>query len=468
VPATAKEVDAAVAASLAIMRESRRLLREQRRGIVRRFEQFRLLLADLTGPTQFSVEHLASLQASIDQAVAQLTRNLQIELRAGTEGMALLGTQSVIEPVAGLSTFAKLQLVDIARISAPTVAVSLKFSADLVQKITSTVRADINGIIMRSVVGADFGQGEQAIRGVLTRNGMLTYQTRAEAIFRTETMRVGSMANDVAADALIDAGADLIKMWRWSGQSRPGHAAIDGQLREQHEMFNMPTDPHQTSLKTNPTDFNKGERAKWPRWPALSAANGINCGCQVIWLEREVARRMASRQGSTRTFERARPRTAASGAIVDQRAPGAPSTLIIPPILAPAQVLAFTGPQSVAARAAASQADELSAVASAKAREVLLAVQTEARKQAEALAAEIAKRDAAQAKLSLAFTRQHDLSAKAVLAGDEVAAKAARVKIGGSLDEALAAGVIDDGARRSMLAVFDSQVDLAAANRSTG
>jgi len=214
----------------------------------------------------------------------------------GMKGMAALGTKAAIMPLKGLPAgFGSLTALT--GISGPVALVQARFSADLILEITAGLRKEINGAIQRAVIGADFSRGIPTLEKILSDAGALTYRNRAEAIFRTETQRVASMATDAVGQQMADLNLDVVKIWRWSGISRENHAAIDGQLRELDGFFDVPP-PATMKAPPNPTDYAGGERARWPRWPSLSAANSINCGCMMLFIDRETAARMARRQGS--------------------------------------------------------------------------------------------------------------------------------------------------------------------------
>jgi hypothetical protein len=57
----------------------------------------------------------------------------------------------------------------------------------------------------------------------------------------------------------------LGKQWLWSGKSRQTHSAISGQIRKVDEPFEV-----------------AGEALMYPRDPAGSAQNTINCGCESV------------------------------------------------------------------------------------------------------------------------------------------------------------------------------------------
>lgn len=295
--ATAEEVARFIASSNKIIDEATAALRSQDKALLHHFEEFRRRLLSEIAVTDFSIANLNSLKFSVERAIRDLNLNLQVDLLGSLGAAAEAGGRAVIEPVKDL--FGPVTLETVSGLSAPLVAVSMRFSADLIQNIADTLRKDINGLILRGVTS---GQSSSVIIGriaeKLTAAGANTYRNRAEAIFQTESMRVFSMAGDAQAQQVVQDGADVLKVWRWSGKARVNHAAIDGQVREVEADFNIPIDPGQTRVEPNITDYRGGEKARFPRWPGLSAANSIRCGCTFLLVSREVGMRLAARQGA--------------------------------------------------------------------------------------------------------------------------------------------------------------------------
>lgn len=91
---------------------------------------------------------------------------------------------------------------------------------------------------------------------------------RAITITRTEVGRAFSIAAQQSLEAAVEKVPGLQKQWRRSGKihSRPDHDAIDGQVQDVDQPFELPS----------------GETLMFPRDPAGSAKETINCGCESL------------------------------------------------------------------------------------------------------------------------------------------------------------------------------------------
>jgi hypothetical protein len=93
-------------------------------------------------------------------------------------------------------------------------------------------------------------------------------RARALTIVRTELGRAYAVATHGRIDAARKVLPGLKRQWRRSGKihSRANHDAIDGQIREQDEPFQLAN----------------GVELRHPRDPAAPAAETINCGCEEL------------------------------------------------------------------------------------------------------------------------------------------------------------------------------------------
>lgn len=91
---------------------------------------------------------------------------------------------------------------------------------------------------------------------------------RAETVYRTEMGRIHSTAGQLRLEQAAEKVPGLGKEWWWSGKSRSTHAAINHQKRAADQPFDV-----------------AGEKLQYPRDPAGSASNTINCGCESVpWM----------------------------------------------------------------------------------------------------------------------------------------------------------------------------------------
>lgn len=131
---------------------------------------------------------------------------------------------------------------------------------DMLRKIDSTLRLGALGL----------GGGRTRVVGAINAalGGPAAWSSRAEAIFRTETLRMYSLANQAHMEE-ISRIIPIDKVWRWSHISRVEHARIDGQRVGIREFFRVPLREGGIVLMMHPRD---------PRASNHPSAV-INCGC---------------------------------------------------------------------------------------------------------------------------------------------------------------------------------------------
>ncbi len=150
--------------------------------------------------------------------------------------------------------------------------VAKSYTADLIKTIPQEFMKDVNGLLSRGALGAlspvTVMQEMDKLIGKGGANGV-SYQV--ERITRTEIERIYSIALDTQIQAFADAlppeaKEKLYKEWI-SGPWRPGR-------REQHQEMD-----EQKVLVDEPFICPDGEQLMYPRDPAGSAGQTINCGC---------------------------------------------------------------------------------------------------------------------------------------------------------------------------------------------
>ena len=138
------------------------------------------------------------------------------------------------------------------------------------------------------------------ISGLLDQN-----RRRAVTIARTELGRAYSHAGQARMAQAREALPGLRKQWRRSGKlrERPGHVAMDGQVRDVDEPFTTPD----------------GLELAYPRDPAAPPGETVNCGCQSLPYMESWERAGALRHAGARPAAEAAP-AVVSGAGRGERA----------------------------------------------------------------------------------------------------------------------------------------------------
>jgi len=236
---------------------ARKLLDQARSDIVARIAE--------GGHTEWDAYWLRQVRAAIEQRIEQLSRDLQTSLNQGINRAFDLGSQLVTEPAS-----VALAVNPVIGISREIVQVATQFSAALITDVTTSAQAAIDGVLRRAALGGLPVQEAIAQIGASLDDSSVfrSIAARAETIFRTEFLRMQSIATQARmksdAEAMRRAGWELGKRWLATPDKRVrlSHLAAMGQERAVED----------------PCDVG-GEELMFPRDPAGSAGNTINCRC---------------------------------------------------------------------------------------------------------------------------------------------------------------------------------------------
>jgi len=236
---------------------ARRLLDETRKDILVRLAE--------SGRTDFDLFWLRSVRTAIESRIAQLDRDLGTRLRQDINTAFDLGSQLIDEPariVIGTNP--------VIGVSRQVAEVAASFSASLIKDLTTEAQASIDGVLQRAAIGGLTVQDAIKQIGANLDDSKIfkSIAARAETIFRTEVLRVQSIATQARMqanrEAMRKAGWALGKRWLATPDKRVrlSHLVVMGQEREVDEPFKV-----------------GGEELMYPRDPAGSADNTINCRC---------------------------------------------------------------------------------------------------------------------------------------------------------------------------------------------
>lgn len=165
-------------------------------------------------------------------------------------------------------------------ISRTQLLVSQSYSADLVTGLSGAMRDRLNATLSRAFLGGKSATEIMTEIGRAVDGGQFgVISRRAETIYRTEVLRIQSIATQARLEQAVARGIAAKKMWVHAGtpaKPRSWHLAINRQVKPADESFEIPAGgPGGAS-----------EELMFPRDPAASAENTVNCGCQVFpWLD---------------------------------------------------------------------------------------------------------------------------------------------------------------------------------------
>jgi hypothetical protein len=218
------------------------------------------LLAELaaTDPERLP-QRADALLRLLDDAAARFAAQATATITGGQEAAVGLGQAMVDAPLAAGGV-----LVSLPEVTLDLLDTLLEFAADKVTGLTEDLVARVTAEIQLGVLGTQTpDETMTALREFLRTEaaGKTGLAARAEAIARTETGRVHSAAAQRWMDQALTTLPDLEKEWRRVPASQPFYVA--------------------------PVVGAPAEALMYPRDPAGSARNCVNCRCSSLpWLAR--------------------------------------------------------------------------------------------------------------------------------------------------------------------------------------
>ena len=256
-----------------LMKQARALPPAARRVVLELLDEARKrILADLAGvnPSSFQAAQLRQLKASIDAAFAQFRGQATAAINQLQSRGFDLGVGMVEQPLAS----AGIPTPALGGLSRTTLGIAQGYTADLIQGLSADAAAKVNGAIQRAFLGGQpmteiveqIGQalaGDKGFTGIFSQVG-----ERAVMVAETEILRVHSIAGQARLEETREHIPELKKQWRWVPAARAPritHQMASGQVREVNEAFEV-----------------GGEELMYPRDPAGSPGNTINCHCVLV------------------------------------------------------------------------------------------------------------------------------------------------------------------------------------------
>ncbi|MEN8134321.1 MAG: phage minor head protein [Thermodesulfobacteriota bacterium] len=223
-------------------------------------EQLRRQLTDTVAASEWQVWRIKEMKAAVNAATEQFRLAYAASQEGALANMWEAGQDLIAAPLAEAGFY-----VSISQIPRTALEVMQAYSGDLIGGLSADIRKKVTNEIIMGVMGGK-GQTEvmKAIGLNLKESGIMKgIGARAEAITRTETGRINSLAREARIQATIEAAPEIEwrKKWHSSGKLHP---------RYPHKMLDQ---------VTVPIDDNFLGYIPYPHAPGLSAAETINCGC---------------------------------------------------------------------------------------------------------------------------------------------------------------------------------------------
>jgi len=234
------------------------------------------LLREIAGlpseASSYSRHQLDGLRRATERAMEDFDRHLKSEITSAQADKFLEGRENVDRTLRdAIGTPAML-----ADLSRTNLLLAQGYTADLVTGLSEAAKARLNATLRRAFlggqsvtdiikqIGRSIGEGEF---GVISR--------RAQTIYRTEIMRISSLASQARLEQALERGVPVQKMWI--------HAGTPVRVRVYHLAINREVAPVDESF---PGSGPNGEDLMFPGDPAGEAADTVNCGCVMMpWVE---------------------------------------------------------------------------------------------------------------------------------------------------------------------------------------
>lgn len=216
--------------------------------------------------------HLRTLQRENAQAVGFLVRRYRADVKDLVQKGFFAGWATIDEGLRAAGYPSGGQILP-----SSLVATLQDYSADLVNHLGADALRRVNGTVARAALGVITPyEAQQEIAGAVPgRYTFASTAARAEAIFRTETLRAYSIANQGRMAQMSHSLPGLQKRWVAvdDNRTRPTHFTVG-------DRFQSSGDPTVVGV----TDWFTvgGEKAQYPRDPSLSPDESINCRCVSV------------------------------------------------------------------------------------------------------------------------------------------------------------------------------------------
>ena len=227
------------------------------------------------GKSEFELANLRQMISALEKRIDEFRRELEVQLRDAMTRSMGMGEQLSNTAV----TMTNAPLVGVSRTLAMTAA---NFSVEYIKGLTDAMRAQITDVVRRGALGGLSVKDaiDQVGRSLTAPGRFKSIAARAEAIVRTEVMRIQAIAAHARMltnrESMRRVGYDLEKKWLTSHDARVrvSHQLTEGQQKPLDEPFDVAALIGGDALLV--------EQLMYPRDPAGSARNTVNCRCVAI------------------------------------------------------------------------------------------------------------------------------------------------------------------------------------------
>lgn len=262
-----------------LVKQAHSLEEEAVKRSIRLLEESRKEIISQVATSDWQSYRLKELKGAVERSIADFESKYKDVLKNAQYKFNDFGINYVDIPLNGIGINAQVLLIKanmVTMIDPTVVAIMQDYSADLVTGLARDAVLQINRELAAGILGQKTPYDIMiAIGGNL--NGKSVFSSiakRAEVITRTEGSRVLQAASHARGMEAAKVLPGLGKQWKhdtYGKNPRPGHLAADGQTRKEEEPFDI-----------SPNAGGVTEKLQYPKDPAGSAKNTINCSCYKI------------------------------------------------------------------------------------------------------------------------------------------------------------------------------------------
>lgn len=218
--------------------------------------------------------HLKRMTGNLDRIMGNASQALNHDLEKSWQKWWAMGGESTLQ----MAKAGGMAVTELA-MAADKLNLYQNYIPDLIKSVADQTKTKMaNFVRTAALAGTPRNEVQKGMLQILLgeparfdrgRFGGFAYQV--ERIYRTESQRLYNMAGQQAAETLMETtGADLVKVWNHPGAddtARPDHVDMDGETVEVDEPFS--------------------NGLMYPKDPAGSAEDTINCRCWASYVPRE-------------------------------------------------------------------------------------------------------------------------------------------------------------------------------------
>ena len=248
-----------------LIKKANSLENDQVRSVIQILNAARKDVIVTIAESDWQAYRLPQMKAAIERVMAEFGDKYGVDLRDAQRDFFQLGVDFVDLPLRQVGVWTAIPEID-----ATVLSIMQGYSSDLVQGLSKDAVRQINQELTMGLMGQKSPYDVMKAVGTNLKDKSIfkSIAARAEAITRNECGRVLEMASQARREKAALVVPGLQKQW-FHGQSsrvpRITHLAAVGQIRDVDKPFMV-----------------GGEALMYPRDPAGSAKNTINCACYSL------------------------------------------------------------------------------------------------------------------------------------------------------------------------------------------